>query len=411
MLDGQRIRRLFGNKLKNYWISTDCKDLQKLVEERDKVALKLEAAEVKLIKLANKNRLKSLKKGGASHEEENASAAIDIDGESGSAASRWTSPKDRPTHKLKPLIGKKVDTINWCRSELQRLIPEVQALQATHKSGEAKFINSIFVEFHTQADAQAAYQTTTHHQALHMAPRFIGVNPDEVIWENLRIKWWERLVRNATTIAFVCVLVIFWAIPVAFVGFLSNLNQLKKDYAWLSWLNAVPPVIFGLISGLLPSVLLAVLMALLPIILRLAAKLGGMPSLARIELRTQNFYFAFQVIQVFLVTTFSSGAAAVVGEISKNPGNTPSLLAANLPTASNFYISYFLVQGLTIAAGALLQVVGLILFHLLGKILDSTPRKMYKRWTTLTSLGWGTVFPIYTLLSVICKYIQIVPLS
>jgi len=55
---------------------------------------------------------------------------------------------------------------------------------------------------------------------------------------------------------------------------------------------------------------------------------------------------AFQVIQVFLITTFASGAAAVVTKIIDDPGSATTLLAENLPKASNFYISYFIVQGL-----------------------------------------------------------------
>ena len=403
-LDPRKIRAMYGNKVKNLWIASDCKKAEELVEERDKVAYKLEAAEVKLIKLANTNRIKAAKKSGASHEEGEALGQHDVNGESGSIAARYVPAKKRPTHRLKPLIGKKVDTINWCRSELERLIPEVEAEQAIHRSGESKFINSVFVEFYTQADAQAAYQSIAHHQPLHMAPRFIGVNPEEVIWKNLRIKWWERIVRNIVTIGFVCVLVLFWAIPVAAVGSISNINALTEKVHFLRFINKAPTVILGLITGLLPSILLAVLMALLPIILRLAAKLGGMPSLARVELRTQNFYFAFQVVQVFLVTTLSSAITKAITPILNNPGSVTSLLANNLPLASNFYIAFFILQGLTLSSGAVLQIVGLILSKVLGKILDTTPRKMYKRFSSLAGLGWGTVFPIFTNFLVICKH-------
>lgn len=127
-----------------------------------------------------------------------------------------------------------------------------------------------------------------------MSPRFIGINPDEVIWKNLRIKWWERIIRNIATITFVCLLIIFWAIPVAAVGAISNINSLDHNVSFLKWIQKIPSTIMGVVTGLLPSVLLAVLMALLPIILRFMARLGGLPSLSRVELRTQNFYFAFQ---------------------------------------------------------------------------------------------------------------------
>lgn len=133
------------------------------------------------------------------------------------------------------------------------------------------------------------------------------------------------------------------------------------------------------------------------------AKLGGAPSAAAVELTTQNFYFAFQVVQVFLVVTLASSATSVATRIIQQPASAPSLLANNLPKASNFYISYIVLQGLTFSSGALLQIVGLILGKILGKLLDSTPRKMYKRWSSLAGLGWGTVYPPVTLLAVIGK--------
>lgn len=407
-LDEGKLRRMFGKQVKNLWIANDCEEIEDLVEQRDKAAMKLEGAETKLVKMSNKARLEEAKKGGSHHEEGAELTNTGVDGESGSVAARWVQPKQRPTHRLKFLIGKKVDTINWCRSELERLIPMIDAKQASYRSGEGTFIGSVFVEFYTQTEAQAAYQSLAHHQPLHMSPRFIGINPEEVIWASLKISWASRVIRNIATSAFVFALIIFWAIPVAFVGALSNISSLSKGtpgkpalLPWLSFINKIPSVILGVVQGLLPSILLAVLMALLPIILRKMAKLAGKPSLSSVELRVQNTYFLFQVIQVFLVTTVTSSASASVVAIIQNPSSVTSLLGQDLPKASNFYISYFVLQGLTISAGAVLQLVGVILFKVLGKFLDSTPRKMYKRFATLSGLGWGTVFPVYTLLTTI----------
>lgn len=396
-LNEAKLRRVFGNAVKNIWIANECDEIEKLVEERDKVAFKLEGAETKLIKLAAKARAKAIKKGRANDDE----PLGDANGESGSVAARWVQPKQRPTHRLKFLIGKKVDTINWCRSELERLVPQIDALQAKYRAGEATFVCSVFIEFYTQTEAQAAFQSLAHHQALHMAPRYIGVNPEQVIWENLKVNWASRVVRNIVTIGFVVLLIIFWSIPVGVVGSISNIRSLTDKVPFLGFILDIPPIILGVVQGLLPVVLLAVLMALLPIILRFMAKKGGCPTRGAIELRTQNFYFLFQVVQVFLITTFTSAASAVASKIVKQPTQAPQLLASNLPHASNFFISYLILQGLTVSANALAQIAGVILFRILGKILDTTPRKLYKRFSTLSGLGWGTVFPIYTNLTVI----------
>ncbi|KAJ5754934.1 hypothetical protein N7533_004477, partial [Penicillium manginii] len=382
-LNTDKIRAMFGiDKVKNVWVATDTAELEEKVKDRDAAAMKLEGAETKLIIMANKARNKALKKKGSAEEgsEENTDLG-QFDDESGSVAARWVQAKDRPTHRLKMLIGKKVDTINWARSEIERLSPEIEELQAKHRAGDAKLVSSVFVEFYKQADAQSAYQS--------------------VIWSNLRIKWWERVIRHGATLAFVVALIIFWAIPTAVVGAISNINSLTDMVPFLKFILKCPPVILGVITGLLPSILMAVLMALVPIIMRLCAKWGGDPSRASIELTTQNYFFAFQVVQVFLVVTLASAATSVVTSIISDPSSAASLLATNIPKASNFYISYIILQGLSFSAGALLQIAGLIVGKLLGKFLDNTPRKMYKRWSTLAGLGWGTVYPIFTLLTVI----------
>jgi hypothetical protein len=413
-LNRDKIRKMFGiEKVKNVWIATDTSELEDKVKERDAAAMKLEAAETKLIKLANVARAKALKKGGSAEDDavplENLSD--EPDDESGSVAARWVKASERPTHRLKFLIGKKVDTINWARSEIERLSPEIEELQAKHRAGNAKLVSSVFVEFYAQADAQSAFQSVAHNLPLHMAPRYIGLDPTQVIWSNLRIKWWERIVRYSATIGFVCALIVFWAIPVAVVGSISNIDSLTNKVHFLKFIDQVPSWIKGVITGLLPTVLMSVLMALLPIVLRLMAKLGGAPSAAAVELTTQNFYFAFQVVQVFLVVTLASSASSVVTKIIQQPSSAPQLLATRIPKVSNFYISYIVLQGLSFSSGALLQITGLILGKILGKLLDSTPRKMYKRWSSLSGLGWGTVYPPLTLLAVIAiTYSCIAPL-
>ena len=379
-----KIKATLGPSVRRIWFAQDVNELEDKVDERDQAAMKLEAAETKLIQTANGSRLKAEKKGEAPLADQGR-----LEGGQGSLAARYIDPKDRPTHKLKFLIGKKVDTIDWSRSELKRLIPEVDRMQADHRAGNCEKLNSVFVEFATMAEAQAAYQSLAHHQVLHMAPRFTGMNPSEVIWSNLRIKWLERVIRRVVTVSIVVALIIFWSIPVAFVGAISNVDKLTEIIPPLSFITELPGVILGVVTGLLPVILLAVLMALLPIFLRLMAKVGGAPTTSAVELTAQNFYFGFQVVQVFLVATIGSAAAAAVEKIAKDPTSAASLLAKNIPKASNFYLCYFILQGLGQFGMLLIGLVGFILFFLLGKLLDKTPRKMYNRWINLAGLGWG----------------------
>jgi hypothetical protein len=402
-LNEEKLRAALGEHVVRVWFPTDTKDLDELVEERTKVAMKLEGAETKLVRLANAARLESIKKGADHHEEENVGVNGEHDSTPGSAAARWVAPKDRPTHKLKLLVGKKVDTISWSREELERLNPKIEEEQHRHRSGDATKVSSVFVEFDSLREAQAAYQTLTHHSVLTMAPRYTGVHPLDVIWGNLKISGSSRFLRLAATIAFVVALIIFWSIPVAIVGSISNINNLEQKLPWLDFINNLPSVLLGLITGLLPVILLSLLMSLLPPFLRFVARLGGSPTYSDVEYTVQNYYFGFQVVQVFLVATLGSAASASAGQIAENPSSAPSLLSSSLPKASNFYLSYFILQGLGVFSGILVGIAGLVITPLLVKLLGSTPRKIFLKWNALGKVQMGTVFPIYTNLLVIGK--------
>jgi hypothetical protein len=372
--------------VKYIWINRSLKKLDDKVKEREKLAIKIEAAENKLLTTAVKNKLKSEKKSSKQRIE-------------GTDISVYVPDRKRPTHRLKPIIGKKVDTINYGCKTIPELTREIDDMRNNFDRFDK--LNSVFVCFHTQEQAETAVQTLAHHQPLHMSPRYIGVRPEDIIWSNLRLFWWERLVRSLGASALFITIIIFWTIPVAFVGSISNIKSLTEKLPWLDFLNHIPNFIYGVISGFLPTILLALLMLLPPIIFRFLAKVSGVPTTVLVEYYVQNAFFGFQVVQVFLVTTLASGAAAVIQEIINDPSSAMRLLADNLPKASNFYISYFMLQGFTIAGSALLQIVALALFWILGSILDNTARKKWTRWNVLGSTGWGTVFPVYTNLTVI----------
>ena len=322
---------------------------------------------------------------------------------------KYLEEKDRETMRLPifgwqwmpslPLIGEKVDTIDYCRKEVARLNLEIE--QDQQEPEKYPLMNSAFIQFNHQVAAHMACQAVSHHTPSQMAPRVVEISPDDVIWDNMSIKWWESYLRTGGVFVAVCGLIILWGIPVTFTGLLSQINYLTTQYKWLEWLSRAPKVVLSILQGILPQALLAALLALLPVILRLLARSQGGYTGMAVELSVQAYYFAFLFIQVFLVVSLSSGISSIIRKLYTDPGDVPVVLATNLPKAANYFFSYLLLQALSVSAGALVQILSLVRWFILAPLLDNTARQKWTRQTKLPDMQWGTFFPIYTNLAVI----------
>lgn len=384
-LNEKEFKKLFPG-VKRIWMATADKNLGKKVKRREKLANNLENTLNSLLAKAVKIKDKADKKGKILEPIDELIAYI--------------PQKKRPTYRKYKIFGEKKDKVQYLKDELEKVNEEIEHMKSD-KNANKSTMNSIFVEFENQYYAQLAHQSIVHHKAFTLSEHFVGIEPDDVIWINMRMFWYERLVRKTLAVAAIVTLIIFWAIPVAFVGAISNVDQLTNKLHFLNFIHKLGKTFMGLVTSLLPTILLSILMALLPIFIRLMAKVAGSPTSQHVEYFTQQAYFAFQVIHVFLITTISSSAASVVTKIAQNPTSAMSLLSKNLPSASNFFVSYIMLQSFSIAGSVLLQLSTLVLFYVLGFILDKTARKKWKRYTNLSSNSWGTDFPPYTNLAVI----------
>ncbi len=321
----------------------------------------------------------------------------------------YLSEKDRDTMRLPifgwawmpslPLIGQKVDTIDYCRKELARLNVEIE--QDQREPEKFPLLNSAFVQFNHQVAAHMACQAVSHHTPLHMAPRVVEISPDDVIWDNMSIRWWESYIRTGCVYVLIAGLIIGWAFPVTFTGLLSQVKYLTDNYRWLSWLAKSPTWVLSIVQGVLPPIFLAILLSLLPVILRFLARTQGDHTGMAVELSVQTFYFFFLFVQVFLIVSISSGITTVISDIAQGPQNLPSILASNLPKAANYFFSYMLLQALSVSAGALAQVLSLFKWFFMAPLFDSTARQKWSRQTSLPDMQWGTFFPVYTNLAAI----------
>lgn len=99
--------------------------------------------------------------------------------------------------------------------------------------------------------------------------------PEDIEWSNISMSPYERQIRTIVSWCLTVGLIIVWAIPVAFVGMVSNIDTLCANASWLAWVCTLPSPALAIIKGVLPPALLAVLFMLLPVVLRLMVKMQG----------------------------------------------------------------------------------------------------------------------------------------
>jgi hypothetical protein len=330
------------------------------------------------------------------------------DQEGGAEWEKWLKPSDRPTHRLArfswtpdflpglPFVSKKVDSIYWCRGELARLNLEIE-MDQVHPE-RFPLMKSAFIQFNHQVAAHMACQSVIHHVPRHMAPRTVEISPNDIIWENMAINWLSEWVRTGAVVVIVVGMIILWAIPVTFTTSLSQINSLIEKFPWLGFLqsNQVVYNAANALAGVLPAILLALLLWLVPIIMDILAGFKGAKTGSQKTETVQMFYFAFLFVQVFLVVSLTSGAFQVLGDLASNPTSVASVLAKNLPSASNYFFSYMILQALSTSSGTLLQIGALINWYILAKIGNSTARNKWNTNTNLPNVKWGSYFPVYT---------------
>lgn len=169
------LRKRF-ERVQSVWLVNIPEELADKVEERDQAAAKLEIGETKILKTFVKMKRKK--------EEKDQIGRSDI--QQGEHAD-WDDVDEikRPKHRLPVLkvlpLGSKVDTLDWSRNELRRLIPEVQREQARRHNHRSQAQSACFIEFATVEAAQAVFKEAGLRQKAKLTPAELGTHPDDIV--------------------------------------------------------------------------------------------------------------------------------------------------------------------------------------------------------------------------------------
>ncbi|KAJ1287750.1 hypothetical protein BS78_02G034100 [Paspalum vaginatum] len=314
----------------------------------------------------------------------------------------------KPTHKtgFLGIIGKKVDTIEYCSEQIKELLPKLEAEQKTTLRDKQQ--RSAIVFFNSRSAAASASQTL-HAQVFDKWTVMEAPEPREIIWPNLPRSIYERQIRQAVVYTIVFLVVFFYMIPITAVSAVTTLENLRQKLPFLK-VVVDQQIIKTILEAYLPQIALIVFLALLPTLLMFLSKAEGIPSQSHAVRAASGKYFYFVVFNVFLVYTLGQTLFKSLTTIINHPAEIVNMLGNSLPGGATFFLTFVALKFFVGYGLELSRVVPLIIFHLKRKYLCKTEDEVKAAWAP-GDLGYNTRVPNDMLIAtlVLC-YSVIAPL-
>ncbi|CAK9063390.1 unnamed protein product [Durusdinium trenchii] len=248
-------------------------------------------------------------------------------GDSGTSTSRRTCPCISTVDK------------EQLRSDLERLKVEISKEQrrveeAVHQMDLKVCSSAGFVTFSSRRMCMLAvspqYRADAAQLTVTMPP-----DPEDVIYEDLAKD--PEMQAGGTVTAGVLLLLIFiiWAPMIA--TFLDKVEPLI--------LSVENDQLRRLLQGVMSTGVLKMFMSFLPtLFMAIIHNVLTLKAGAWAQLKLQDWFFAFQMVFVLLVTTIVGTILNVLEKILAHPGEVVYILADALPGFSDFYINYILLS-------------------------------------------------------------------
>ncbi|XP_068320654.1 CSC1-like protein ERD4 isoform X1 [Pyrus communis] len=314
----------------------------------------------------------------------------------------------RPTNKtgFLGLCGAKVDSIEYYTEKINELTPKLEAEQkATLREKQQ---NAALVFFTSRVTAAAAAQTL-HAQLVDTWTVTDAPEPRQVLWPNLKIKFFQRQVRQNVVYIIVALTVVFYMIPIAAISAFTTLDNLKKLLPFLKPILK-QDAIRTVLEAYLPQIALIVFLAMLPKFLLFLSKAEGIPSQSHAIRAASGKYFYFTIFNVFLGVTVGGTLFSTFKTIEKDPNSLVDLLATSLPANATYFLTFVALKFFVGYGLELSRLVPLIIFHIKRKYLCKTEAEVKAAWLP-SDLGYGTRVPSDLLIiTIVLCYSVIAPL-
>jgi len=172
--------------------------------------------------------------------------------------------------------------------------------------------------------------------------------PSDIIYDDLKTNVLEKAVLQCVGAA--CILLLFWSyLPfVVILSSMTNLNALERHFDIVRHFIQTYPGCHAMLDGVLSTLALVIFMSFLPTALMLIFhKFYKLKAQAWGQLKLQKWYFGFLAVYILMITAIGSSIVGRIKRIYDHPAAAFTILADAMPTATNFYLEYMLVQWVT----------------------------------------------------------------
>ncbi|KAK2447563.1 ERD (early-responsive to dehydration stress) family protein [Trifolium repens] len=314
----------------------------------------------------------------------------------------------RPTNKTGwlGLIGEKVDSIEYYNEKINELVAKLESEQKV--TLREKQQNAAIIFFSNRVVAASASQSL-HAQTVDRWSVFDAPEPSQLLWPNLKIKYFEREVRQYVVYFIVALAIFFYMIPITFVSAFTTLKNLVKILPFIK-----PIVNLGalrtILEAYLPQLALIIFLAMLPKLLMFLSKLEGIPTESHVARAAAGKYFYFTVLNVFIGVTLGGTLFKTFKQIQNRPKDIVPVLAASLPGNATFFLTFVALKFFVGYGLELSRLVPLIIFHLKKKYLCKTEAEVKEAWAP-GDLKYATRIPSDMLIvTIVLCYSVIAPL-
>ncbi|KAI9126931.1 hypothetical protein K1719_002527 [Acacia pycnantha] len=326
------------------------------------------------------------------------------------AASKTTAKPEgtRPTNStgFLGLIGEKVDSIEYYNEKISEIIPKLESEQKV--TLREKQLNAAVVFFTNRVAASSAAQSL-HAQMVDTWTVFDSPEPGQLIWTNLKIRFFEREVRQYVVYVIVALTIFFYMIPITFISAFTTLGNLVKLLPFLKPVVKIV-VVKTILEAYLPQIALIIFLTLLPKILHFLSKLEGIPTESHVVRAASGKYFYFTSLNVFIGVTIGGTLFRTFKTFEKDPNNMVQMFASNLPDNATFFLTYVAVEFFVGYGLELSRIVPLIIYHLKRKYLCKTEAELKAAWFP-GDLDYGARVPADMLIvTIVLCYSVIAPL-